>query len=160
MTGPVTLEPAASRICREVQAQLPAFVDGTLSWWRRNLVRLHVRRCVDCKAELEQQRAVSAGLNQLGAAVTASDEAPPEGLLDTLLEQAQRPGVRGRAAVPARGAVSGARPALSVVLLMMGAAAGTAAGYASWRAARSISGRFGGGVRPRGARRQRSASGS
>jgi hypothetical protein len=152
----MTLEPAVSRICREVQAQLPGFVDGTLSWWRRSLVRLHVRRCEDCKAELERQRVVAAGLSQLGATVTAADQAPPEGLLDTLLDQAQHPGVRGRAAVPARGAVSGARPALSVVLLVMGAAAGTAAGYASWHAARSISGRF----TPRAARRRRSGRGS
>ena len=140
MTSSGTVGPTVSRICREVQAQLPAFVDGTLSWWRRRLVELHVRRCQDCKAELERQRAVAAGLNQLGAA-SAMAEAPPEGLLDTLLEQAQRPGVRGRAAVPARGAVSGARPTLSVALLIVGAAAGTAAGYASWRAGRSVYGR-------------------
>jgi anti-sigma factor RsiW len=137
----MTSEPTVSRICREVQAQLPGFVDGTLSWWRRRLVGLHVRRCEDCNAELERQRAVAKGLNQLGAA-TATAEAPPEGLLDTLLEQARQPGVRSRAAVPARGAVSGARPALSVALLVMGAAAGTAAGYASWRAGRSVYGRI------------------
>ena len=151
----MTMEPTVSRICREVQAQLPGFVDGTLSWWRRGLVRLHVRRCEECRAELERQRALTAGLSQLGAA-TAMPETPPEGLLDTLLEQAQHPGVRERAAVPARGAVSGARPALSVVLLVMGAAAGTAAGYASWRAARSIAGRFDATVNPRPAPRRRS----
>jgi anti-sigma factor RsiW len=136
-----------SRICREVQAQLPHLVDGTLPWWRRRLVELHIRRCEDCRTALEQQREVSAGLDELGvatAAAAAATEAPPEGLLDALLEQAERPGIRGRAAVPARGAVSGARPALSVAFLVLGAVAGTAAGYASWRAARSIRGRFGG----------------
>lgn len=135
-----------SRICREVQAQLPGVVDGTQSWWRRRLVALHVRRCADCGAELDRQRAVAAGLDELGAATAAAAEAeaPPEGLLDALLEQAERPGVRGRAAVPARGAVSGARPALSVALLIVGAAAGTAAGYASWRAARAVRDRLGG----------------
>ena len=142
----MTREPRVSRICREVQAQLAGVVDGTLSWWRRRLVALHLRRCDDCRAELERQQALAAGLGDLGAvtAAAAGAEAPPEGLLDALLEQAEHPGVRGRAAVPARGAVSGARPALSVALLVMGAAAGTAAGYASWRAARSVRGRLSG----------------
>ena len=135
-----------SRICREVQAHLSDLVDGTLPRWRRRLVELHIRRCGDCRTALEQQRDVAAGLSELGAATAAATEAesPPEGLLDSLLEQAERPGVRGRAAVPVRGAVSGARPVLSVAFLVVGAAAGTAAGYASWRAARSIRGRFGG----------------
>lgn len=132
-----------SRICNEVQAQLPRLVDGTLPGWRRRLVALHLRRCDLCRAELERQRAVAAGLEELGAVAAAADEAPPEGLLDTLLEQAERPGVRGRAAVPARGAVSGARPALSVLFLLVGAAAGTAAGYATWRSARAVRGRLG-----------------
>ena len=139
----MTLEQRVSRICREVQAQLPGVVDGSLSWWRRRLVALHLRRCHDCRVELERQRALAAGLSDLGAvtAATADADAPPAGLLDALLEQAEHPGVRGRAAVPARGAVSGARPALWVVLLVAGAGAGRAAGYASWRAARSIRGR-------------------
>jgi hypothetical protein len=44
--------------------------------------------------------------------------------------------LRERAAVPARGAVSGARPALSVAFLTVGAAASTGVGYAAWRTAR------------------------
>jgi len=68
-------------------------------------------------------------------------EPPPEGLLDELLAQAARPGVKGRAAVPVRGAVSGARPALSVALLVAGAAAGTGVGYAGWRGVRRLRGR-------------------
>lgn len=72
----------------------------------------------------------------MAAAVEA--EEPPEGLLEVLLEQAEQPGVRGRAAVPVRGAVSGARPALSALLLLLGAAAGTGVGYASWRGARAL----------------------
>lgn len=140
----MTIEPQTpGRVCREVQAQLPAFVEGGLAWWRRRLVAVHLRRCGACRAELERQRAVSAGLTQLGAAVTTPVEQPPEGLLESLLEQAEHPGVRGRAAVPVRGAVSGARPGLSVALLVLGAAAGTAAGYASWRGARAVRGRLG-----------------
>ena len=134
---------AVSRICREVQAQLPGYVDGSLSWWRRRLVALHLRRCDDCRAELERQQALANGLEELGAATAAVDAVePPAGLLDTLLDQAERSGVRGRAAIPARGAVSGARPALSVALLVIGAAAGTAVGFAGWRAARLLRGRL------------------
>ena len=131
-----------SRICGEVQAQLPGLVEGTLPRWRRRLVALHLRRCRDCQVELEGQQAIAAGLNELGGAAAAAAGQPPDELLDALLEQAGRPGVRGRVAVPARGAVSGARPALSVVLLLIGAAAGTAAGYASWRAGRAVRGRL------------------
>jgi len=126
-----------NRVCREVQAHLPGFVDGTLPAWRRRLVSIHLRRCGDCREQEERQRAVAAGLRELGAD-DATQADPPPGLLEALLEQAERPGVRGRAAVPARGAVSGARPALSVVLLVAGAAAGTAVGYAGWRGARAV----------------------
>lgn len=122
-----------SRVCDEVQAQLPAYVDRSLPVLRRRLVGLHLRRCRPCQAEFSLQRDVGAGLGQLAAPV---DE-PPAGLLDALLEQASSPGVKGRVAVPARGAVSGKRPALSVALLLAGAAAGTGVGYAGWRGARA-----------------------
>jgi hypothetical protein len=137
----MTPESGVPRICQEAQAQLPAFVAGTLPRWRRRLVDLHLRRCADCRAALEREREVAAGLDALGAATADAVEGPPAGLLDTLLEQAQHPGVRGRAAIPARGAVSGARPSLSVALLVVAAAAGTALGYASWRGARAVTGR-------------------
>ena len=137
------MTPSTSRICTEVQRYLPAYVAEALPWWRRRLVRAHLRRCTECREELQRQQTVAAGLDQLGAAASALPDEPPEGLLDTLLEQADRPGVRGRAAVPARGAVSGARPGLSIALLVAGAAAGTAAGYAGWRGARAIKGRIG-----------------
>jgi anti-sigma factor RsiW len=122
-----------SRICREVQEQLPPYVDRTLPRLRRRLVGLHLRRCPDCQAEFARQRDVSQGL----AALAGPAAAPPDGLLDSLLDAAGRPGVKGRVAVPVRGAVSGARPALSVALLVAGAAAGTGIGYAGWRGARA-----------------------
>jgi anti-sigma factor RsiW len=128
-----------SRICREVQAQLPSYVNRSLPRLRRRLVGLHLRRCPECQAEFARQREVSTGL----AALAGPAEAPPAGLLDSLLDQAARPGVKGRAAVPARGAVSGARPALSVALLVAGAAAGTGIGYAGWKGARSARRRLG-----------------
>ena len=60
--------------------------------------------------------------------------APPDGLLEALLEQTSSP----RGAVPLRGAVSGRRPALSLALLAAGAAAGTGVGYVSWLSARTV----------------------
>ncbi|MDP3711662.1 MAG: zf-HC2 domain-containing protein [Mycobacteriales bacterium] len=127
-----------SKVCEEVQSQLPAYVDRSLPVLRRRLVGLHLRRCQACQAEFSLQRDVAAGLGQLAA--PADD--PPEGLLDALLEQAASPGLKGRAAVPARGAVSGKRPALSVALLVAGAAAGTGVGYAGWRGARAARSRL------------------
>lgn len=131
------------RICQEVQAHLPGLVDGTLGAGRRRLVSVHLRRCPVCREEHDRQHAVAAGLDRLGTAAAEDPVMPPDELLDELLAQARRPGVRGRAAVPARGAVSGARPALSVALLAAGAVAGTAAGYAGWRGMRTVSGAMG-----------------
>jgi anti-sigma factor RsiW len=122
-----------NRVCAEVRDHLPAFVDGSLPGWRRRLLRLHLRGCPGCSTELDRQRAVAAGLSAMGG----PDPAPPAGLLDALLEQSARPGVVGRVAVPARGAVSGARPVLSAALLLAGAAAGTGVGWVSWRGARA-----------------------
>lgn len=130
-------EATPGRVCREVRSHLPAYVDGTLRPWRRRLVALHLKGCSACGRALAEQQAVAEGLQALavdGGAVPPVD--PPEGLLDALLADAQRPGVRGRVAVPARGAVSGARPALSLVLLV----AGAAAGYAGWRATQGVRG--------------------
>lgn len=127
-----------SRVCDEVQAQLPAYVDrsagGGLPRLRRRLVGLHLRRCQDCQRAFSAERDLAAGLRVLSSPA----EAPPDGLLDELLAQAARPGVKGRAAVPARGAVSGARPALSVALLVAGAAAGTGVGYGALRGVRRL----------------------
>jgi predicted anti-sigma-YlaC factor YlaD len=127
-----------SRVCEEVQGQLPSYVDRSLSRVRRRLVGLHLRRCRDCQAAFARQRDVSEGL----LALAGPAETPPDGLLDALLDSAARPGVKGRVAVPARGAVSGARPALSVALLVAGAAAGTGLGYAGWRGARAARSRL------------------
>ena len=126
-----------SRLCREVEGQLPAYVDRSLPRVRRRLVGLHLRRCADCQRAFSAERDLAAGLR--GVAVPAPT--PPEGLLDDLLAQAASPGLKARAAVPARGAVSGARPALSVALLDAGEAAGTSLGYAGWRGARRLRGR-------------------
>lgn len=126
------------RFCRETRGQLPAVIAGELSGWAEKVVRRHLRRCPDCAAELEQQEHVSAGLSQLKE---MAPEPPPE-LLADLLAQARRPGWRGRVAVPVRGAVSGARPELSVAFLTVGALATTGVGWAAWRTGRAATRRL------------------
>lgn len=118
------------RVCQEVQAQLPAYVDRSLPRVRRKLVALHLRRCPTCQAEFSAQRDLRAGL----ASLAAQGETPPDGLLEQLLAQSSSP----RGAAPLRGAVSGARPALSVALLVAGAASAAGAGYASWLSAKNL----------------------
>ena len=122
--------PRRSRVCDEVQANLPAYVERTLSPFRRNLVALHLRRCAACQAEFSVQRELHEGLRSLATA----DDTPPEGLLESLLENSASP----RGAAQLRGAVSGARPAYSAALLLAGAVAGAGAGYASWLSAKHV----------------------
>lgn len=122
-------------MCTEVQGQLPAYVGRSLPRLRRRLVGLHLRRCPLCQQTFSAQRDLAAGLR----ALAAPPESPPDGLLDALLAQAAEPGLSARAAGPARGAVSGARPALSAALLVAGAAVGTGLGYAGWKGWRRLS---------------------
>ena len=120
------------RFCREAQAQLPFLVSGELTGWGARVVRAHVKRCAECSAELARQQQLSTAL----ASLRAAPPEPPPGLLDDLLRRAHGGSLRQRAAVPARGAVSGARPAMSVAFLTVGAAASTGLGYAAWKGAR------------------------
>jgi predicted anti-sigma-YlaC factor YlaD len=122
----------APRFCREVREQLPALASGELTGWSERIVRAHLKRCVDCAAEAERQGELAAGL----AALRAAPPAPPAQLLDSLLDTVGTPSLRARAAVPARGAVSGARPGLSVTFLAVGALGSTAIGWAAWQGAR------------------------
>lgn len=131
-------ESGLPRFCREAQSQLPALIAGEITGWSERVVRRHLRRCPDCAAEFARQQQVTAGLS----ALKASAPEPPPGLLTGLLETARKPGVRGRAAVPVRGAVSGARPELSVAFLTVGALATTGVGWAAWRGGRSVSRRM------------------
>jgi len=124
--------PEGPRFCREAQAQLPFLVSGELTGWGARVVRSHVRRCDNCSAEMRRQE-------QLATAFASLRESPPEppaGLLDDLLSRARGSGIRERAAIPARGAVSGARPAMSVAFLTVGAAASTGVGYGIYKGAR------------------------
>ena len=121
------------KFCREVQAQLPALAGGELSGWSDRTVRAHLRRCRECAGQWADQQQLGTGLS----ALRAHPPEPPAQLLDTLLDQAREPGLRARAAVPARGALSGARPELSVAFLTVGALASTALGWAAWQGGRS-----------------------
>jgi predicted anti-sigma-YlaC factor YlaD len=129
-----TPEADLPRFCREARSQLPALVSGELTGWPLHVVRAHLRRCAGCSAELARQQQLAGALSALRDAPVE----PPVGLLDDLLAQARRRGVRERAAVPARGAFSGARPGLSVAFLTVGALASTGIGYGIWRGAKSL----------------------
>jgi predicted anti-sigma-YlaC factor YlaD len=120
------------RFCRETRAQLPFLVSGELTGWGARVVRAHLKRCEDCRAELARQEQLTSAF----ASLRDSPPAPPAGLLDNLLARAHGGSIREKAAVPARGAVSGARPALSVAFLTVGAAASTGVGYAVYKGAR------------------------
>lgn len=119
-----------SRVCDEVRSLLPGYCSRDLDRTRRSLVAVHLRRCADCQAEFSRQRDLAAGLRSLAG----TDTTPPEGLLESLLENSSSP----RGAAPLRGAVSGARPALSAALLLAGAVSAAGAGYASWLSAKHI----------------------
>ncbi|HVU60294.1 MAG TPA: zf-HC2 domain-containing protein [Mycobacteriales bacterium] len=122
------------RFCRETRSQLPALASGELTGWPLHVVRAHLRRCAECTNELARQQELTAALSSL----RETPVEPPPGLLGDLLARADQRGVRERAAVPARGALSGARPGLSVAFLTVGAVASTGIGYGIWRAASAL----------------------
>ncbi len=125
--------------CARVRGRLPALVDGELSRPAARLVERHLRRCDACAEEADRQRRLHARLARMAEDEVVPDVAPPQDLLASLLEQAREPGVRERAAVPARGAVSGARPGLSVTLVVVVLSLVSLAGWAGWRAGRAWS---------------------
>ncbi len=122
------------RFCREARSQFPALTAGELSGWSLHVTRAHLRRCSDCSAELARQEQLAEAL----ASLRTQPPQPPPGLLEDLLARADQRSVRSRAAVPARGAISGARPGLSIAFLTVGAAASTGVGYGIWRGVRAV----------------------
>ena len=120
------------RFCRETQTQLPFLASGELTGWGARVVRAHLKRCEDCRAEMARQEQLTSAL----ASMRETKPEPPAGLLDDLLARAHGGSLREKAAVPARGAVSGARPAMSVAFLTVGAAASTGVGYGIYRGVR------------------------
>jgi predicted anti-sigma-YlaC factor YlaD len=134
MTSPQARLP---RFCRETRSQLPALESGELSGWPLHVVRAHLRRCPDCSAEQVRQEQLASAL----ASLKGQPPTPPPDLLENLLARADQRSVRERAAVPARGALSGARPGLSVAFLTVGAAASTGVGYGVYRGLKALRGR-------------------
>ncbi|MDX6275287.1 MAG: hypothetical protein QOJ92_2497 [Frankiales bacterium] len=132
-------QPAKSWLCRETQAQLPALMAGELHGLGERAVRKHVDRCPDCADALARQQSVHAGLQ----AMRGSTIAPPEGLLDELLATTSHKGLRGKAAVPARGALSGARPGMSAAFVAAGLIASTGVGWAAVKGGRAVLSRRG-----------------
>jgi hypothetical protein len=122
------------RFCREARSQFPALSADELSGWALHVTRAHLRHCADCSAELARQAQLTAAL----ATMRSQPPEPPPGLLADLLARADQRSVRERAAVPARGALSGARPGLSIAFLTVGAAASTGVGYGIWRGVRAL----------------------
>jgi predicted anti-sigma-YlaC factor YlaD len=102
-----------------------------------HVVRAHLRRCEACTAEQARQGQLTNAL----ASLKGQPPTPPAGLLDELLARAEHRNVRERAAVPARGALSGARPGLSVAFLTVGAAASSGVGYGIYRGVKALRGR-------------------
>jgi predicted anti-sigma-YlaC factor YlaD len=130
----MTADRGLPRFCRETRSQLPALAAGDLSGWPLHVVRAHLRRCAACSAEMDRQEQLAEAL----ASMRDAPPTPPPGLLDDLLARADQRSVRERAVVPVRGAVSGARPGLSVAFLTVGAAASTGLGYGLYRGVRAL----------------------
>ncbi len=122
-----------------MRRRLPLYARDELSRWRRWLVARHLRRCDECTAQLAREHEVLEQLELVGEQdeETLADVAPPDDLLEALLDQAREPGLRQRVAVPARGAVSGARPGLSVALVAAILTLVALAGWAGWQLGRT-----------------------
>lgn len=124
------------RRCERTRRHLPELVTDDLSRARRWRVQRHLDRCVDCAEALVEERRLVDDLNRL-----ADDDpppvAPPDDLLGRLLADVDDPGIRARIAVPARGAVSGARPGLTAALVLAVLAVAVGAGWAGWRLGRA-----------------------
>ena len=119
--------------CASTRADLPGLDGHELSTRRATELRTHLSECAECAelaASFRSVRRTLADLHHVNAA-------PPEGLLDTLLDRAAVPSVREKAAVLGRGAVSGARPKVIAAGAGIGAVATVGAGLLAWRALRS-----------------------
>ena len=119
--------------CASTRADLPGLDGHELSTRRATELRTHLAECAECAglaASFRSVRRTLADLHHIEAA-------PPEGLLDSILERAALPTARERAAVIGRGAVSGARPRVIAAGAGIGAVATVGAGLLAWRALRA-----------------------
>jgi len=106
--------------CDPVRADLDAYRDGALDSARAREVRLHLRACRGCAAELERAASIERGLR-----ATAAGWRPPAGLWSRIrasvdaLERDGAPAVRAPRGRPYRAAAAGL--ALAVVAVAGGA---------------------------------------
>jgi anti-sigma factor RsiW len=119
--------------CSGVRTDLPGLDGHELSTRRATEVRAHLADCPDCAAEAASYRAMRRTLAELRDVPLT----PPGGLLDQLLDRAASPGVVERAAVVARGAVSGSRPRVVAAGVGLGAVAAGGLSLLAWRTVRS-----------------------
>lgn len=118
--------------CASTRADLPGLDGHELSTRRATELRAHLAECAECAqlaASFRTVRRTLADLHHVNAA-------PPEGLLESILDRAATPNVVERAAVLGRGAVSGARPKVIAAGAGIGAVATVGAGFLAWRALR------------------------
>ncbi|HEX8003769.1 MAG TPA: zf-HC2 domain-containing protein [Mycobacteriales bacterium] len=119
--------------CASTRADLPGLDGHELSTRRATELRAHLAECPECAAMAASFRSVRRTLADLHHVSAA----PPDGLLESILERTAVPTVRERAAVVGRGAVSGARPKVIAAGAGVGALATVGAGFLAWRAIRS-----------------------
>jgi anti-sigma factor RsiW len=119
--------------CASTRADLPGLDGHELSTRRATELRTHLAECAECAALAASYRSVRRTLADLQHVAAA----PPDGLLETLLDRAAVPTVREKAAVIGRGAVSGARPKVIATGAGIGAAATVGAGFLAWRVLRA-----------------------
>jgi anti-sigma factor RsiW len=129
----MTTSDALPSACAAVRADLPGLDGHELSTRRATQVRAHLADCPGCTELAGSFRAVRRTLADL-ALVPA---APPDGLLESLLDRAATPTTRERAAVVGRGAVSGARPGVVAAGAGVGAVAAAGVGLLAWRRLRA-----------------------
>jgi len=119
--------------CASTRADLPGLDGHELSTRRATELRSHLAECADCAALASSFRTVRRTLADLHHVSAA----PPEGLLDSILDRTAAPTVVEKAAVLGRGAVSGARPKVIAAGAGIGAVATVGAGLLAWRALRA-----------------------
>lgn len=118
--------------CASTRADLPGLDGHELSTRRATELRTHLAECPDCAELAASFRGVRRTLSDLHHV----NAAPPEGLLEAILDRTAAPSVREKAAVLGRGAVSGARPKVIAAGAGIGAVATVGAGFIAWRALR------------------------
>jgi anti-sigma factor RsiW len=124
---------ALSPRCASTRADLPGLDGHELSTRRATELRTHLAECAECAELAGSYRSVRRTLADLHHVAAA----PPEGLLESILDRTSAPTVREKAAVLGRGAVSGTRPKVIAAGAGIGAVATVGAGLLAWRALRS-----------------------